>query len=480
MNIPKLAWYQLSRDELPSVAFGMPVPQHSSLDSEPSSSFNPDVAGSVGFSWEGTNSLEYHPPTVFVLQNQNLFETLSWLRVYARDAFPLSQFGRVVSMDDWKMIAEDDGMGRSFRDDRWASVVLGELLAQSEQDALLDSLPVSRAQACFSTAVARTHKLYDSYKATRTCTDRLRTIESDPRFLRRSVAVESLVPIWSMASTSFGKVSSASELAEFIVSAAESFEGRDKANIAGKKISLPRGLYSDSIEERVIEFQKIAAEATNYVGIQGNVAPHTAAVVAAGAFLVGRGTSHAFLIKKYSRLAPLAHIWFGLMAGIAGPEYWDPLWVKALKGVEKHIRTSFSWGDPPLSDMSWAEYNWVSNAVRGPQAFAGIYRQVQTSITIEVLPGASCQMRLHLDESKNQAKAAQLPTPQHHDQVQKLPAEVVAALEQIVRASDKVKEILSNNQQKSIDASKIISPDDLFRGDSAEKNKRVSKKPRLK
>ncbi len=481
MNTPKLTWYQLGRDELPEVAVGMPVSKSKTPSSEPSIAFNPDFAGSVGFAWDGSNSLEYHPPAIFVLQNQNLKETLSWLRVYARDTFPLSQFGRVLAVDDWCLLTEDDGIGRSFRDDRWASVVLGELLAQSDQDAPLDSLPVARAAACFSTAVARAHKLYDSYKATRTCTDRLRAIESDLRFVRRSVSVESLVPAWSMASTSFGNVSSANELAEFIITAADSYEGRSNASASGKKLHLPAGLYSDSIEERVVAFQQTAVEATNFVGNHGNISTHTAAVVAASAFLVGRGTSHAFLIKKHARLAPLAHIWFGVLAGIAGPMYWDPGWAKALKGIEKHIRASFCWSDPPMADISWAEYEWVSSAVRGHQAFAGMSRQVSTSISIEVLPGAACQMRLQADESKHQPK----PTTQSQEQTtlessNKLSADVVIALEQIVKISEKAKEILSTNIRPSKPTTSNNEANDLFREDDSAKNKRVNKKSKLK
>lgn len=478
MNIPKLAWYQLGRNELPEVAIGLPVPQRSALDREPSTAFSPDFAGSVGFAWDGTNSLEYHPPAIFVLHNQNSKETLSWLRVYARDAFPLSQFGRVITMDDWQLFADEDVAGHSFRDDRWASVVLGELLAQSEQDTPLDSIPVSRAQACFSTAVARTQKLYDSYKASRTCTERLRVIESDPRFVRRSVTVEALVPAWSMASTSFGKVSSLSELAEFIIAAADSYELRISGSSMSRSLSLPPGLFSDSIEERVVAFQLVANEAVSHLGNQGRITTRAAATVAASAFLVGRGTSHAFLIKKYARLAPLAHVWFGVMAGIAGPSHWDTSWAKALKGIEKHIRASFCWSDPPMADISWAEYEWVSNAVKGTQAYSGFSRQVHTAISIEVLPGASCQMRLQPDDVKLQTKPSQvkmLPDLEPHG---KLSPDVIAALEGIIKASEKAREVLSNHPKSSTPA-QSIQPNDLFKSESL-KTKRVARKNKPK
>jgi hypothetical protein len=285
-----------------------------------------------------------------------------------------------------------------------------------------------------------------------------------------------------MASASFGSITSASELAEFIITAADSYKDGGSLNASGKRLRLPSGLYSDSIEERVVAFQQAATEATAFVGNHGSISTHAAAVVAASAFLVGRGTSHSFLIKKHARLIPLAHIWFGVLAGVAGPKFWDPGWTKALKGIEKHIRASFCWSDPPMADISWAEYDWVSNAVKGHQAFAGISRQVSTSLSIEVLPGASCQMRLHIDESKHQPKSmTQPPQGQPTEQPSnRLPAEVVVTLEQILTISEKAREILGVNTKPLRTASPKNSSSDLFREEDGAKNKRAPRKSKGK
>lgn len=471
-NTPKLSWYQLARDELPGISVGLPVPRDRKQDNEPTRSFNADFAGSVGFAWETNNSLEYSTPAIFVLQDQNLSETLSWLRAFARDSFPLSQFGRVISTSDWQLVTNDDSVGRSFRDDRWASVILGELLAQSEQDATLESLSLSRVQACFSTAVARTQKYYDSLEATRICTERLRTIEADSRFLRRSVVVDQLVPAWSMASASFGEIKNISELAEFVISAAQSYE-----NIGGKPrekdlTSLPSGLFSDSIEERVTSFQTLASRLMDGTAV---TRIGDAAIMAVAAFLVGRGTSHAFLLKKHPRASSLAHIWFGLISGIAGPAYWDPAWMKALKGVEKHIRAAFSWSDPPLVDLSWAEYQWVSGAVRGSHAFTGIPRQVQASLSIEVLPAVSCQMRLHNEEVKTTSKEAPSHLQEAYGTSTRLPDEALRALEQLVKLSDQARDIIKSNRRNRPSAFESEPSDDLFK--SSDKGKKINRKP---
>lgn len=465
MNTPKFVWYQLGRDEIPDSILGPGAYQGKRQDSAPLMDRGPDRIASAGFAWDSLDGPESQAPTAFVVDAKSAAETLSWLRVFARDTFPLSQFGRVLSSDDWEMISTQDSPSHSFRDDRWASVVLGELLAQSEQDISLENISLSRVQACFSIAIARAHKFYDSRKLTRTSTERLRSIESDPRFLRRSISVDALVPIWSIASTNIGRSPEVWELAEFIATAARAYES--PSDPAAREIDpLPQALSSESIEERVVAFQKVALSASDASISSPSSASRCAATIAAAAFLVGRGTSHAFLIKKYSKLAPLANVWFGLIAGLAGRDHWDPTWTKALKGVEKHVRASFSWSDPPLSDVSWIEYSWVTNAIRGPQALQGIPRQVQTSLSIEIFPGVSCQMRLHTDDSRKQSKApSQSTAPQAADPGTSL--ELFNVIDQLNKYAERAKKILQAQRSYS---------DDLFVESGASKGKKASKR----
>lgn len=470
MNNSKLAWYQLSRDEIPDTVLGTASLTSREQQISPTPLTGTDNVGCAGFAWEGVSPLEHHAPTAFVLDERTIAETLSWLRVYAGDTFPLSQFSRVLSSDDWEMLSGNEGTSRSFRDDRWSSVVLGELLAQSEQDVTLDNLSLSRVQACFSIAVARAHKFYDSYKVTRACTERLRAIEADSRFLRRSVNIDSLVPVWSLASAEFGHISDLRELSDFILTAAFSYDDPKQQRLIKPTSYLPDALYSDSIEERVMAFQKVAMEATERFISMPNSYFRSAATVAVAAFLVGKGTSHAFLIKRQGRLAPMAHVWFGLIAGLAGPAFWDPLWAKALKGVEKHVRVSFSWADPPLSDISWAEHKWVSGAIRGAQAIQGIPRQVQTALSIEIFPGVSCQMRLHTDDNRSQVKSSvshNVAPPQQERA--SLPPELIAAIEDLYRYSEKARNLVRKNTKLT---------DDLFKPSESSKAKKTSRKPK--
>ncbi|MEQ7770111.1 hypothetical protein [Xanthomonas hortorum] len=465
MNTPKFVWYQLSRDEIPDSTHGPSMYRGKKQNNAPSPHLESGKVVSAGFPWDSLDEVENQCPTAFVLETQSVAETLSWLRVYALEAFPLSQFGRVLSFDDWEMISNQDSPSYSFRNDRWASVVLGELLAQSEQDISLDTISLSRVQACFSIAIARAHKFYDSHKVTRASTERLRAIESDPRFLRRSVNVDALVPIWSLTSTNIGRVSEVWELAEFIASAARAYHD-PKAQALRPIEALPQALRSESIEERVIAFQHLVSLVSEASLISPNHSSQHAAIIAAAAFLVGPGTSHAFLIKKSGKLAPLAQVWFGLIAGLAGREYWDSPWTKALKGVEKHVKASFSWSDPPLSDISWIEHNWITNAIRGPKAFQGIPRQVQTSLSIEIFPGVSCQMRLHTDDNRKQSTVPPPPVTAPAMETGISP-ELATVIEQLHRYAEKAKSMVRMQPP---------STEDMFGESGTTKGKRSNKR----
>jgi hypothetical protein len=117
-------------------------------------------------------------------------------------------------------------------------------------------------------------------------------------------------------------------------------------------------------------------------------------LAAAGAFLVGRGTSHLFLLRRAGKRWPSALAWFGLLAALGGPELWDSEWVRAAKGVERVLRTSGDSGSLMNADLSWTEYEWLSRVFEGPHAFSDVPKLQSRTLSIEVVPGAAVQLRL--------------------------------------------------------------------------------------
>jgi hypothetical protein len=219
-------------------------------------------------------------------------------------------------------------------------------------------------------------------------------------------------------------------------------------------------LYDDSFESRVIAFNRLAAYALDVANRSSRVSQSMSAVLAAGAFLVGRGTSHFFLLRKMAVLAPSSFIWFGLMAALMGPRGWHGQWARTVKGFERQVRGGFSWGQPVSGDISWEEYSWTIKNISAANAFNDVARLVARTLTIEVIPGAACQFRVTSDETvpSNESQSKQ----QSNTAVPSNSEEMRSLLEQFVA--------LANQSQKLLSA----------RGASSDKSGELSVQPGLK
>ena len=309
-------------------------------------------------------------PAVVVLGDKSIIEILSWIRVYADDVFPISQFARVVQQSDWNIFGRQTYIARteSFWPSRWASVAVGETLGQSETEVDLKNMPLSRIASSLSLPMGRTESLFGRGEPTRVCVERLRAVSEDIRFGRRAVGVDQLIQIWTMCGTHIEGNKEPEEAVDIVLSTFASI--LDSSSIRSLTYSAGLlddygGLQSDSVEERVMAFTKLA----QYVSSGNSVMNPDigAAMLAAGCFLVGRGTSHAFLLRRFQNAAPPAFAWFGLIAALSGPRCWDGPWLRAVKGAERLLRADFSWGDTPSADIGWSEFSWL----------AGVFDDVQ-------------------------------------------------------------------------------------------------------
>ncbi len=152
-------WQSFERSDLPKALFGNAATGIRALRMENALEAGRGVA--VGYAREETIEA-YSPPIIIVLDERASAETLSWLKTFAPETSPLSQFARVVSSSDWERFAREQPLRpRSHpRADLWACIILGELLAQGESGVEVTSLPLSWSASCFSTAVARSTFLH--------------------------------------------------------------------------------------------------------------------------------------------------------------------------------------------------------------------------------------------------------------------------------------------------------------------------------
>jgi hypothetical protein len=151
-------------------------------------------------------------------------------------------------------------------------------------------------------------------------------------------------------------------------------------------------LHSDSFEARVIAFNNLV-ELLKGLPVEARRSSACSAVVAIAAFLVGRSTSHEFLVRRNLEFFPFGPIWFGLLAGLVGSNYWDVTWARFAKGVERQLRSKFRWEEAAGYDLCWAEYAWYA-ATFDDRNFSQIPKLLPKVLSVEVMPGATCQLRL--------------------------------------------------------------------------------------
>jgi hypothetical protein len=398
MSNTSIRWFAITKEDLLDLLLGEHAPQGIGVSTLPAD----DVRfGKIAIGYHAASrERSYVHPSLIVVGDQAISETMSWLRVYAEEASPLSQFTRVVQASDWMTFTRGGGsIGfDGIRLDRWASVAVGETLAQSGGDADLLTMPHSRAGASLTMPIARTTLLFGEGDATQICIDRLHTLETDSRFGKHSISVDQLIPIWKIISSGGAKNSSVIEAAALVLAAGTRIfhDAPDHSILATTHQLLGNpGLSSDSVEERVLAFHNLSVE-VNRLGESSNMAG-MGPTLAAAAFLVGRSTSHMFLLKRFSRVAPDAIAWFGVIAALAGSRTWDAAWLRAVKGAERLLRPEFDWLDVPGADIGWAEFSWLASTFNGIEQIASLPKMLPRTLGIEIVPGATLQVRIGSD-----------------------------------------------------------------------------------
>ena len=397
MNSNDIRWQSFERSDLPKALFGNAGKGMKGWRIENALETGRGIA--IGYGEEETGDA-YSPPAIIVLDDNAAAETLSWLKTFAPETSPLSQFARVVLRSDWERFGAERPLrySKGTREDRWACVVLGELLAQGDSDVEVTSLPLSWSASCFSTAVARSAILHTTDDAKRICIERLVALEKDQKFARRQVAIASLEPVWRSAGSREGEMLEVPQVVDFVVNAVGKGADRSTApQFRPSNLFAPQAdLMSDSVENRVVAFQKLTTQIGDEVGDR-TPTPFELAIIAAGAFLVGRGSSHCFLLSRLPRRWSHTFAWFGLMTGLAGPQSWDGEWSRVAKGIERFLRGKFDWCSTVGADLSWPEYLWLSSTFTGKQVFAELPKILPKVLSVEVLPGVVCQLRLAAD-----------------------------------------------------------------------------------
>jgi hypothetical protein len=397
MNEP-LRWLSLKRQGLPGiVAEGVPsellARSSDRMDLESSDVVIGYVSGSKH-------------PSIAILRDASARETLAWLATYSPASFPLSQRMRVLTEKEFSAPIHATITSSSPDVYQWSSIVLGELLGQVEQQiGSIDSVPLALTHSCFSFAQARADLNFgtDSHIA-RLCKQRLQSVQSEKVFSKRTIGVNDLDPIWHWMRRDTPEYPVVSEIVATLTALTQD---RPPDEVTRNRLQgvgfVWEALARGSLEDRVRAFQAFSKELVGAARGKDEGTSHAVAMLlAAAAISVGNGTSHISLLQEFASSHPATYPWFGFFAGAAGPSLWDPAWNRAVNTLARFFRNTFELADPPVCDLSWVEFEFV-RAVPNPVEFLKHLPKLSTRIlSIEVVPGAICQFRLH-DEGSSRS-----------------------------------------------------------------------------
>lgn len=430
-------WYCFDKTNLPEALFA--VGELSSLLGGQQDGLKSEQELTFGYIKTPTK-LERNGPDLLVVSDSKAAEILAWVSTYSPESFPLSQFSRLVKYSDYQLIKNKTVDSRTFwpRKDRWASVVLGEILAQGDSDTPISNLPLSRAHAVFTTPIAKSAIFHANDGVVDACIERLRLVEKDRDFVERSVSVDELIPIWQKLGTFWDESYPIKKLMDLLpVSNSEN----DLFSSGLDLIQYP-DLLSDSVEKRVLAFRKLIKEIPRALS-QDRFNPLLPATLAMAAFFVGRSTSHVFLLKEISKDFPIVFVWFGVLAALMGPTFWDVSWSRAAMGIEKGFHSNFDWIDSSQADLSWVEYSWIRKVSKGNDSFAEIPKLLPKVLSLEIIPGAVCQLRLRGGPSALPSQENARPTAQSA----KL-KELEIAFAEFINLADRAKERMGLDFEK--------------------------------
>ncbi|EJY1760618.1 TPA: hypothetical protein ACXGKJ_005173 [Klebsiella oxytoca] len=337
---------------------------------------------------------------MLVIDDAYFKDILSWLRVYAEELFPLSQYARVMLYSDYKQIISRGEylLSEEINSEELACLAVGEALAISDSNIELKNMALSRLSSCYTLPIARVIFNHGSDELLTVCQKRLSAIARDNRFLKRSVSVEqldrALYFLRSFKTISFYEsdvYESVFKFANEIINNNNIDSNKDSFVVyeIKKLLTLMR---SDSIEERVIAFNNISNHFSNITS--EDVANDVSPLIAAAAFLVGRSTSHLFLLNKTGKSFPIVFLWFGIIAALVGSKAWDFSWLRVVKGAERLIMPSLIISDVSPADVSWLEFSWLLDVSNDSELLNDLPKMLPRTLSVEVVPGATLNIRL--------------------------------------------------------------------------------------
>lgn len=391
----QIGWLNVEKETLPQLLLGGVFEGLNLLDDIVETQLDDSM---VALGYEAVNDKISPFPSILIVSELRYREVFAWVSTYTPEIFPLSQHLRVMTLSEYetfrfflksKVTAKDD-----YPTSMLACLVLGELLAQVEGVDSLPSIPISRAMTCYLTPIARSYDIYKRRAVAEICLKRLSLFSQESRFSRKNINIEDVTSVLVLSESAFFNKGSSTEKIQIILGLVYKFEDnyyRITNEIFSEKIL--KDFDTNSFEKRVMAFREVARGVALY-RVEGASDSYPAVVLAAAAYLVGRGASHVFLLKEWSKKFPSVYLWFGLICSLGGAQSWTVDWIKSIRLIEKMLRASFEITDPSTSDFYWLEFEWILKTFGSNDFFNQFPRFSPSGVTVEICPGVNYQYKL--------------------------------------------------------------------------------------
>jgi len=395
MKLSDLRWLGCKREDLPRILF---APTHDGSNLDTAADFRP-IVGRNGFALGVVSSAKVNEArsVLLLVDDAGARELYSWIYSFSEGAFPLSQFARVVSLKDWEMTAAGGRFVRQRECDLWSCLAVGELISLYGGEGDQYSPRTQWLSYVASLLLARTLAFENKEKIAHLAMERLLKFESFSRFHERPFSALEMEPLWRVAFSAPERTLDTLEAITLCLhSAARANNGGSGEYLVNRIMTNFPFLFGDSIEQRVSAYHDLAEAVSYGRGLDGAFLPPkvACAVMATGAFLVGRGTSHSFLLSRLPREMSLSAAWLGLISGLCGPESLDPQWAAACLRARKNILEDCNLARSSMSDISWTELEWHLSSLGGGGAFRRLQRASASSLVVEIFPGLLSHQRL--------------------------------------------------------------------------------------
>jgi hypothetical protein len=423
MTSRSITWFSVERSDISKVLLGASSPAFNDGDSgKPLIGPTSESDLVVGFS-NGETRATF--PVVAVVDRLRSDDLFAWLATYSPDAFPISQYVRLLDKDELKLAEQTPASTSVGADAIWPSLILGELLAQGgNPESGITAVPLSRVQFCLGFTQARVSAIFQSdSNALRVAADRVELLErAEKRW--RVVGVDVLRSTWALAEDAFGQDAFIRELVSLL-----SWTFERQRDQRGPQPPLPeefqaislnlRKLATGPLEYRVEEFERATSSLLANGHEVGSVAyTRLPALLAALALWVGSGTGHVSLLAEVAEKLPATYAWFGALAGALGSACWHADWGRTTAAISKQLRSGFDIAAPSTADLAWTEFAWLLS-VGHFDLLSRVPRASSKVVSVDVLPGAPASFRLSADEghaangdaAKIEPSAAKQPKP---------------------------------------------------------------------